>query len=92
MHRLFEPFSPERGACLAITDCLYYVLQSQHVGERTKHSLADLVFNVYFDLRASGKFDAYAQVLATAVTQRKSYKQDQRDYRSSIQGIQSREK
>jgi len=81
-----------KSSIMAITDCLYYVLQAQHVGERTKHSLADLVFNIYFDLRASGKFDAYAQVLATAVTQRKSYKQDQLEYRSLLLRVFNTEK
>ena len=65
-----------KSSILAISECLYSVLQSQSIGASTKRSLALLVFNIYFDLRASGHYDPYAEVLINALINVKSYRKE----------------
>jgi hypothetical protein len=43
-----------------------------------------MVFELYFDLRSSGKFDNYATVLLTAISKYKSYRRDQAQYHEVI--------
>lgn len=76
-----------KSSILALTQCLYFVLQSQYIEERTKRSLVDLVLSLYLDLLASGKFDDYAKVLIKAVTEQKSYKADSAKYRAAVVAV-----
>lgn len=73
-----------KSSILALSDCAYYVAVSQHVGSRLKNTLLNMVFELYFDLRSSGKFDNYATVLLTAISKYKSYRRDQAQYHEVI--------
>jgi hypothetical protein len=81
-----------KSSIIAMTRCLYYVLQSKHIGHRTKRSLAAMVFDIYFDLRASGNFDSYAQVLLSAILGVKSYEKSQHEYRKTLTELFEAEK
>lgn len=76
----------------ALARCLYTVLESNNIGDRTKRSLANMVFDIYFDLRASGRFDSYAEVLLTAISEGKSYRQDNHEYQEALAKIFEEEK
>jgi hypothetical protein len=76
----------------ALAQCLYTVLESKNIGNRTKHSLANMVFDIYFDLRASGRFDSYAEVLLTAISEGKTYRQDYHEYQEALAEIFEEEK
>jgi hypothetical protein len=81
-----------KSSIIALARCLYTVLESPNVGSRTKRSLTDLVFNIYFDLRASGKFDRYAEVLLTAISEGKSYRQNNHEYQETLANLFEEEK
>ena len=81
-----------KSSIMALARCLYSVLQSKHIGERTKSSLAIMVFNIYFDLRASGKFDPYAQVLLEVVSAGNSYEKDNHQYKKTLAALFAAEK
>ncbi len=73
-----------KSSILALSQCGYLVLQSEHITERQKGDLLDMVFDLYFELRSSGKFDAYARVLLSSVAQGKSYRSDNQEYRRNL--------
>ncbi len=51
-----------------------------------------MVFDIYFDLRASGRFDSYAEVLLTAISEGKTYRQDNHEYQEALAEIFEEEK
>jgi hypothetical protein len=55
-----------KSSILALTTCLRHALESDHFGERLKHSLADSTIGVYFELRGIGR-DRYATMFAAAL-------------------------
>ena len=76
----------------ALAQCLYTVLESKNVSDRTKRSLSDMVFNIYFDLRASGRFDSYAEVLLTAISEGKSHRNNNHEYQETLAHMFNEEK
>jgi hypothetical protein len=51
-----------------------------------------MVFDLYFDLRASGKFASYAEVLLTAISEGKPYRKDNHEYQETLAKIFEEEK
>ena len=70
-----------KSSIIALSQSLYTVLVSKRIGERTKAALADLAFEIYFDLRESGKFDGYAESMLRAISHGKSYAKDDIEYK-----------
>jgi hypothetical protein len=81
-----------KSSILALSDCLYSVLQSENIGTRVKRCLTNMAFKLYFDLRLSGKFDGYAAVLLTAMTRGKKYEPDNGQYRFTLAQLFGEEK
>lgn len=70
-----------KSSIVAMARCLFIALSSPNLRDQTKRALAVLVFNCYFDLRRGGKFDAYAQLLASAISAGKPHLKTNQDYR-----------
>jgi hypothetical protein len=81
-----------KSSMIALSRCLYTVLTSKNIGDRTKSSLAKMLFDLYFDLRASERFDSYAEVLLTALSQGKSSREDNDEYLERLVYIFQEEK
>lgn len=70
----------------------FTALSSPNLGDPTKRALAVLVFDCYFDLRRGGQFDAYAQLLASAISVGKPHSKTNRDYRACLLKIFEKER
>jgi hypothetical protein len=81
-----------KSSIIALSSCLYTVLISENIGNRTKSSLANMVFDLYFELRASGRFDRYAEVLLTAISEGKNHRKDNDKYLETLAEIFQEEK
>jgi hypothetical protein len=81
-----------KSSMIALSRCLYIVLTSKNISGRTKSSLANMVFDLYFDLRASGRFDRYAEVLLTAISEGRSSRKDNAQYMETLAEIFQEEK
>ncbi|MFZ0636668.1 MAG: hypothetical protein WA755_09160 [Candidatus Acidiferrales bacterium] len=57
-----------KSSILALSQCSRRVLESDHISDRLKRSLMDIVFTLYFDLRADPDFEGYATVLREALS------------------------
>jgi len=73
-----------KSSIIAFSQSLYTVLVSERIGERTKASIVDMAFEIYFDLRASGKFDGYAESMLKALTHEKSYAKHAAKYKTLL--------
>ncbi|AXC15957.1 hypothetical protein ACPOL_6747 (plasmid) [Acidisarcina polymorpha] len=73
-----------KSSIIAFCESLYTVLVSERIGEKTKASLADMAFEIYFELRASGKYDSYAVSILLAMTHEKSYAKQAPKYRGLL--------
>ena len=73
-----------KSSIIALSECAYSLLVSANVGERVKRSLMNMIFELYFELRCSGKFNNYAAVLLAAISKGANYRRDNKKYRSIL--------
>jgi hypothetical protein len=57
-----------KSSILALTESARHVLEADHVAERKKAYLMDLVFQIYFDLRPTPELERYAITLLNAIS------------------------
>jgi hypothetical protein len=81
-----------KSSIVAMARCLFVALSSPNLADPTKRALAVLVFDCYFDLRRGGKFDAYAEVLASVISVGKPHSNTNADYRACLLKIFERER
>ncbi len=67
-HTDLENGNIPKSSILALAQCSRHVLESDQIGDRLKQSLMDIVFGLYFDLRAEADFEGYATVLRKALS------------------------
>jgi hypothetical protein len=71
-----------KSSAIALCQCLFTVLESREIGERLKSTLANMVFNLYFDLRDSSDYEGYAAVLRTLLSRGGQYRQHRQPQRN----------
>jgi hypothetical protein len=62
-----------KSSLIALSQSTQCILESPHIGRRLKRTLACKTFNIYFDLRRSGRYSGYAETLLSLITQIRGY-------------------
>lgn len=88
---LHENGNIPKSTIIALAECLRIVLTSVDISDRTKRSLTNMVFDIYFDLR-SRQFDSYAAVLLSAISEGKSYRRNNDQYKEVLARMFGEEK
>jgi hypothetical protein len=57
-----------KSSILSLAQCSRRVIESDHISERLKRDLMNLVFRLYLDLRGQAEFAGYAMVLLKAIS------------------------
>jgi len=73
-----------KSSILALCESAYFVLMAEDIGERMKSTVVDMIFELYFELRSSGKYDGYASALLNTLIKGKDYRHDNDLYREAV--------
>ena len=65
-----------KSSIIVLTQCIRFILESGDVSDTFKKYLIDIVFELYFDLRASERMADYAKVLLMTLRYRSSIDRD----------------
>jgi hypothetical protein len=81
-----------KSSAIALCQCLFTVLESPDIGDRLKSTLANMVFELYFDLRESPDFEGYATVLRALLFRGGQYRRRDNTFRIALIAAFEKEK
>jgi hypothetical protein len=81
-----------KSSIKALCQSLFYVMTSEHLGNNIKHSSANGVFSLFFEIRSIDGFQDYATVLLRCLEDTKSYDPLADEYVHALQAVFSKER
>ena len=80
-----------KSSIKALCESLFYVVVSENLGERQKHSLISSVFELFFELRQIDGFQEYGEVLLHCIQDVEKYESDALKYQETLRTVFSEE-
>lgn len=76
-----------KSSIKALCECLFHIAASENLGDGLKHSLTDMVFGLFFEIREMSGFQEYATVLLHCIQDVKSYKSEASEFQNVLRSV-----